>query len=152
MGVIVDTFETAVTWDRFPAFHAEVTKRIGDVLKRVTGKPGGVTCRFTHAYPDGVAPYFTFQGMGRMTSLLEQWQEIKAEANDVVVSLGGTSTHHHAVGRDHRPGYAREVPPLFADMMRAAKQAVDPNGILNPGVLIDPAGRKVGVRGAMAGT
>ncbi len=151
MGVIVDTFETAVTWDRFPAFHAEVTRRMGDVLKRVTGKPGSVTCRFTHAYPDGPAPYYSFQALGRMTALLEQWQEIKAVANDVVVSAGGTITHHHAVGRDHRPGYARECPPLFAEALRAAKASVDPNGLMNPGVLIDPAGRKVGVRGAMAG-
>lgn len=151
MGVIVDTFETAVTWDRFAAFHAEVTRRIGDVLQRVTGKPGTVTCRFTHVYPDGPAPYFTFQSMGRMNALLEQWQEIKAVANDVVVAAGGTITHHHAVGRDHRPGYARECPPLFAEALRAAKLAVDPAGLMNPGVLIDPQGRKVGVRGAMAG-
>lgn len=151
MGVIVDTFETAVTWDRFPAFHAEVMQRLHDVLKRVTGKPGGVTCRFTHAYPDGPAPYYSFQALGRMNALLEQWQEIKAVANDVVVSAGGTITHHHAVGRDHRPGYVRECPPLFAEMLRAAKAAVDPNGLMNPGVLIDPAGKKVGVRGAMAG-
>ncbi|MBL9096702.1 MAG: FAD-binding oxidoreductase [Alphaproteobacteria bacterium] len=151
MGLIIDTFETAVTWDRFAAFHGEVTRRIGDVLKRVTGKPGSVTCRFTHAYPDGPAPYFTFQAMGRMSALLEQWQEIKAEANDVVVSAGGTITHHHAVGRDHRPGYVRECPPLFAEALRAAKSTVDPNGIMNPGVLIDPQGIKVGVRGAMAG-
>jgi alkyldihydroxyacetonephosphate synthase len=151
MGVIVDTFETAVTWDRFPKFHAEVTRRINDVLQRVTGKPGGVTCRFTHVYPDGPAPYFTFQALGRSTALLEQWQEIKAEANDAVVSAGGTITHHHAVGRDHRPGYVKECPPLFADALRAAKKAVDPSGMLNPGVLIDPDGRPIGVRGAMAG-
>jgi alkyldihydroxyacetonephosphate synthase len=111
LGIIVDTFETAVTWDRFPAFHTEVKARMHDVLKRVTGKPGHVTCRFTHVYPDGPAPYFTFQGLGRMSALLEQWQEIKAVANDVVVAAGGTITHHHAVGRDHRPGYARECPP-----------------------------------------
>lgn len=151
MGVIVDTFETAVTWDRFAAFHGEVKRRMHDVLQRVTGKPGHVTCRFTHAYPDGPAPYYSFQAMGRPEALMEQWREFKAEANDVVVSAGGTSTHHHAVGRDHRSGYGRECPPLFGDALRAAKQAVDPHGILNPGVLIDPAGRDVGVRGAMAG-
>jgi len=151
MGVIADTFETAVTWERFPAFHDEVMRRIGDVLKRVTGKPGSVTCRFTHVYPDGPAPYFTFQSLGRPAALLEQWQEIKAEANEVVVSAGGTITHHHAVGRDHRPGYQRECPPLFADALRAAKHTLDPAGIMNPGVLIDPAGRSIGVRGAMAG-
>ncbi len=151
LGIIVDTFETAVTWDRFPAFHAEVKARMHDVLNRVTGKPGHVTCRFTHVYPDGPAPYFTFQGLGRMSALLEQWQEIKAVANDAVVAAGGTITHHHAVGRDHRPGYTRECPPLFAEMMRAAKTAVDPKGIMNPGVLIDPRGRRLGVRGAMTG-
>ena len=151
MGLIVDTFETATTWDRFPAFHAQVKARLHDVLQRVTGKPGTVTCRFTHVYPDGPAPYYTFHALGRQNALLQQWQEIKAVANDVVVSAGGTITHHHAVGRDHRPGYARECPPLFAEALRAAKSALDPDGVLNPGVLIDPAGRSVGVRGAMAG-
>lgn len=151
MGLIVDTFETAITWDRFAQFHATVTSRIADVMKRVTGKTGTVTCRFTHAYPDGPAPYFTFQGIGRMNSLLEQWQEIKAAANEVVVAAGGTITHHHAVGRDHMPGYTREIPPLFVDALRAAKASLDPKGLLNPGVLVDPAGKKIGVRGAMAG-
>lgn len=151
MGVIVDTFETACTWDRFPSFHAEVKDRMHDVLKRVSGKPGSVTCRFTHVYPDGPAPYYTFQCMGKRDQLMAQWQTIKAEANDVVVSAGGTITHHHAVGRDHRPGYVRECPPLFADALRAAKSSLDPAGILNPGVLVDPAGTAVGVRGAMQG-
>ena len=151
MGVIVDTFETAVTWDRFPVFHAEVKRRMHDVLLRVTGKPGHVTCRFTHAYPDGPAPYYSFQAMGKPDALMEQWRAIKAVANDVVVTAGGTITHHHAVGRDHRSGYARECPPLFAEALRAAKKAIDPMGVLNPGVLIDPHGRRVDVRGAMAG-
>ena len=47
--------------------------------------------------------------------------------------LGGTITHHHAVGRDHRPWYDRERPELFARALRAAKRALDPRGILNPG-------------------
>ena len=149
LGVIVDTFETAITWDKFEAFHATITSRMLEVLARVTGRPGTVTCRFTHAYPDGPAPYFTFQALGRFDALIEQWRAIKEAANDVVVAAGGTITHHHAVGRDHRPGYERECPPLFADALRAAKARLDPNGLLNPGVLIDPAGRTVGVRGAM---
>lgn len=151
MGVIVDTFETATTWDRFPAFHAEVKRRMHDVLLRVSGHKGNVTCRFTHVYPDGPAPYYTFQTLGKPRALMEQWRTIKAEANDIVVSAGGTITHHHAVGRDHRPGYSRECPPLFADAMRAAKKSLDPAGLLNPGVLVDPIDRQVGVRGAMAG-
>jgi alkyldihydroxyacetonephosphate synthase len=150
LGLIVDTFETAITWDKFEAFHRTITSRMHDVLKRVTGKPGGVTCRFTHVYPDGPAPYFTFQALGRFDALIDQWREIKEAANDVVVAAGGTITHHHAVGRDHRSGYVRECPPLFADALRAAKSRLDPHGLLNPGVLLDPSDRPVGIRGAMA--
>ena len=75
----------------------------------------------------------------------------KSSTIAAVVSAGGTLTHHHAVGRDHRSGYQAECPPLFADALRATKKVLDPAGILNPGVLIDPDGRSVGVRGAMQG-
>ena len=149
-GVIGETFETAITWDRFESFHDTLKERVAGVIEEVTGRPGRVTCRFTHAYPDGPAPYFSYQGLGTFDGALEQWREIKAAANEVVVQEGGTITHHHAVGRDHRPaGYDRQSPALFREALRAAKKALDPNGILNPGVLIDPDGREVGVTGAM---
>ena len=70
---------------------------------------------------------------------VEQWDEIKAAASEAVNACGGTITHHHAVGRDHRPWYDRQRPDAFADALRAAKRALDPNATLNPGVLIDPA-------------
>ncbi len=75
--------------------------------------------------------------MGDKGRLLEQWSEIKAAASDAVIDLGGTITHHHAVGRDHRPWYDRQRPDLFAAALKAAKGALDPNGIMNPGVLVD---------------
>jgi alkyldihydroxyacetonephosphate synthase len=68
----------------------------------------------------------------------ETWAEIKQAASDAVMANGGTITHHHAVGRDHRPRYDRQRPDLFAEALRAAKRVVDPNAILNAGVLIDP--------------
>ena len=71
-------------------------------------------------------------------SELEQWAQIKRAASDAVIECGGTITHHHAVGRDHRPWYDRQRPEPFAQALRAAKRAVDPAGALNPGVLIDP--------------
>jgi alkyldihydroxyacetonephosphate synthase len=55
-----------------------------------------------------------------------------------VIAAGGTITHHHAVGRDHRPWYDRQRPGPFAEALAAAKQALDPRAILNPGVLVDP--------------
>jgi alkyldihydroxyacetonephosphate synthase len=133
-GILAETFETAITWDRFDAFVAEVRERAGAAL----GPEGRLTCRLTHAYPDGAAPYFTVLAPARRGSELEQWDEIKTAASEAIESAGGTITHHHAVGRDHRPWYDRQRPDPFAEALGAAKAAVDPRGILNPGVLVDP--------------
>jgi alkyldihydroxyacetonephosphate synthase len=138
MAVICETFETAVTWNAFPGFHRAVTAAVEDALRRVCGG-GTVHCRFTHAYPDGAAPYYSVMAPGRRGSELEQWAEIKAAASEALLANGGTITHHHAVGRDHRPWYDRQRPEGFARVLRAAKRELDPAQILNPGVLVDPA-------------
>jgi alkyldihydroxyacetonephosphate synthase len=137
-GLINDTFETAITWDRFESFHDKVKAATERAILEATGVKGEVTCRFTHVYPDGPAPYFSFHALGRHGALLEQWQAIKNAASDALIEAGGTITHHHAVGRDHRPWYDRQRPALFAAALRAAKRELDPQGMLNPGVLIDP--------------
>ena len=133
-GIFVETYETAITWDRFEAFVAAVR----DGIREALGGEGVVTCRLTHVYPDGAAPYFTVLAPARRGDELAQWDEVKAAASEAIAASGGTITHHHAVGRDHRPWYDRQRPDPFADALRAAKSAVDPAGILNPGVLIDP--------------
>jgi alkyldihydroxyacetonephosphate synthase len=137
LGLVGDTFETAMTWDRWPEFHATVSTAVRDALQRVCGG-GTLSCRFTHVYTDGPAPYYSFQGLGRRGAEAEMWAAIKQAASDAVIAGGGTITHHHAVGRDHRPWYDKQRPSLFAEALRAAKKAVDPHGILNPGVLIGP--------------
>jgi alkyldihydroxyacetonephosphate synthase len=137
MGVLSETFETAITWDRFEAFHAAVLERARSAVQEVCGA-GSVSCRFTHVYPDGPAPYYTILAPVRRGEELEQWARIKQTASDEVIAAGGTITHHHAVGRDHRPWYDRQRPDPFADALRAAKAALDPSGALNPGVLVDP--------------
>jgi alkyldihydroxyacetonephosphate synthase len=137
-GIISDTFETAITWDRFETFHDTVKAATERGIRDATGRPGQVTCRFTHVYPDGPAPYFSFHALGRHGALLDQWLAIKTAASDAVIDGGGTITHHHAVGREHRPWYDRQRPDLFATALKAAKRTLDPKGILNPGVLIDP--------------
>jgi alkyldihydroxyacetonephosphate synthase len=137
MGVLSETFETAVTWDRLDDFVATV---VGETEAALHDRCGGghVTVRLTHAYPDGAAPYFTCVAPADRGNEVAQWHEIKRVASDAILRCGGTITHHHAVGRDHRPWYDRQRPDPFAAALRAAKQAVDPRGILNPGVLIDP--------------
>jgi len=137
-GVINDTFETSITWDRFENFHDAIEAATANAILATTGRKGEVTCRFTHVYPDGPAPYFTIHALGEPGKLTAQWRAIKSAALDAVIANGGTVTHHHAVGRDHRPWYDRQRPPLFAEALRAAKKALDPQGLLNPGVLIDP--------------
>jgi alkyldihydroxyacetonephosphate synthase len=133
-GIFAETFETAITWDRFDDFVSRVRAATEDAL----GSEGRVTCRLTHVYPDGAAPYFTVLAPARRGEELEQWDEVKIAASEAIVAAGGTITHHHAVGRDHRRWYDRQRPDPFAAALGAAKKAVDPVGILNPGVLLDP--------------
>ena len=137
MGLVSDTFETAIPWNRFEEFHAGVMAAAEEAVRRICGA-GSVTCRFTHVYPDGPAPYYSVIAASKRGSQLAHWDEIKAAASEALLRLGGTITHHHAVGRDHRPWYDRQRPPLFAAALKAAKSALDPRGIMNPGVLIDP--------------
>ncbi|MDX6284838.1 MAG: alkyldihydroxyacetonephosphate synthase [Frankiales bacterium] len=135
LGVLVETFETAATWDRFESLVGSVTAATEAAVRDVCGG-GVVTCRTTHAYVDGIAPYFTVFAPARRGSELAQWDTIKAAASDAILAAGGTITHHHAVGRDHRPWYDRQRPDPFAAAMTAAKQALDPRAVLNPGVLL----------------
>jgi len=137
-GVLSDTFETAITWDRFEDFHATVGDAARAKVAEVCGQ-ARVSCRFTHVYPDGPAPYFTVLAPAARGGEVEQWDEVKAAASEAVIEAGGTITHHHAVGRDHRPWYDRQRPDAFAAALCATKSAVDPLAILNPGVLVDPA-------------
>jgi alkyldihydroxyacetonephosphate synthase len=133
MGVMSETFESAITWDRLDSFVAQVTA----AARQALGPQGLVTVRLTHAYPDGAAPYFTVVAPARRGEEEEQWLAVKRAAADAIVAAGGTITHHHAVGRDHRPWYERQRPEPLAAALRAAKDALDPDARLNPGVLFD---------------
>jgi len=136
LGILSDTFETACSWAQFPELHARVVSAVERALAEECGG-GVVACRFTHVYPDGPAPYYTFIGALRAGGELAQWRAIKAAASDALAAAGGTITHHHAVGRTHRPWYDRERPELFGEALLAVKRALDPHGICNPGVLVD---------------
>jgi alkyldihydroxyacetonephosphate synthase len=137
LGVVVETFETACPWSRLDELRAAVVADVAQAGAEATGSPAVVTCRFTHVYADGPAPYFTVYAAGRRGAEVEIWDRLKHAAAEAIVRHGGTITHHHAVGRDHRPWYDRERPEPFAIALAAAKRALDPAGILNPGVLLD---------------
>ena len=132
------TFETAITWDRWPAFDAAVREATIGVLREVCGG-GTVNCRFTHVYTDGPAPYYTYAGVPPAGADRDEvHRAIKRAASDAIMAGGGTITHHHSVGRQHRPWYDLERPEPFAQALRAAKRTLDPSWVMNPGVLVDP--------------
>jgi alkyldihydroxyacetonephosphate synthase len=141
-GLIVETLETASTWTAFSVLHDNLLHALQAAVDRECGR-GFVTWRLTHAYPDGVAPYYTIVAAGEPGHEIEQWTAIKAVASNVIEASGGTATHHHAVGRTHLPWYERERGPLLLEAFASAKRTLDPAGIMNPGVLLpetpDPA-------------
>ncbi|MBC3189549.1 FAD-binding oxidoreductase [Pseudonocardia sp. C8] len=136
MGILRETFETACTWSAFPELHARVVEATTKAARRECGD-GVVACRFTHVYPDGPAPYYTVVAPAKRGAETKQWAAIKQAASEAVLAAGGTITHHHAVGRFHRPWYDEQRPELFASALAATKKTVDPHLVMNPGVLID---------------
>jgi alkyldihydroxyacetonephosphate synthase len=135
LGVLVETFETACTWDRAEELYESVRTDVAAAIADVSGEPGILTCRLTHVYPDGVAPYFTIIAKGRRGAEVPMWDAIKICSSESLERLGATITHHHAVGRDHFRWYDRQRPDPFGKALLAAKKSLDPRGILNPGVL-----------------
>jgi alkyldihydroxyacetonephosphate synthase len=135
MGAMVETLETSHTWSRFGELHEAVAAAIRGALDG-QGTPGLVFCHLSHAYADGASLYFTFISRARRGAELEQWAAVKRAACEAIVAHGGTITHHHAVGRDHAPYMEAEVGKTGLDLLRAAKEQLDPSGIMNPGKLL----------------
>jgi alkyldihydroxyacetonephosphate synthase len=134
MGFVVETFETAVTWDGLATLLEAVRTAVDSAIPESL-----LTVRLTHVYPDGGSPYFTVVAPARPGEEVEQWDAVKEAASDAILAAGGTITHHHAVGRDHRRWYDLERAVTYASALRATKAALDPDWVLNPGVLLDPA-------------
>jgi len=135
MGAMVETLETAHTWSGLAGLHTAVGKAIGDSLA-AQGTPGLVFCHLSHAYADGASLYFTFVARARAGEELEQWRQVKRAACEAIVAAGGTITHHHAVGLDHVPYMEAEIGRDGLDVLRAAKERLDPAGVMNPGKLL----------------
>jgi alkyldihydroxyacetonephosphate synthase len=133
-GALVETLETATFWSNVAALKVAVTTALTDTLT-AAGTPAIVLCHISHVYPTGASLYFTVL-CAQADDPLAQWRAAKAAANAAIRRAGATITHHHGVGTDHRETYHQEVGPLALAMLRAAKAAVDPVGILNPGVLV----------------
>jgi len=139
--VMVETLETATTWANLESMHGAVGSALRTSLDG-RGTPPLVMCHVSHLYPSGASLYFTFlarqegEADAAPSALLAQWSAAKTAASEAIVAGGGTITHHHAVGRDHRPWIRAEVGELGIELIRAAKERLDPAGIMNPGKLL----------------
>jgi alkyldihydroxyacetonephosphate synthase len=133
-GLLTETLETAASWSRLEGLY----EAVGGALRRSLaegGTPGLVMCHVSHLYRSGASLYFTFLAR-QSDSPLEQWRAAKSAASEAIVAAGGTITHHHAVGRDHLAWMPAEVGEVGLDLIRAAKERLDPAGIMNPGKLL----------------
>ncbi|MDF8266085.1 FAD-binding oxidoreductase [Luteipulveratus flavus] len=132
--VFVETLETATSWSNVPHLYDAVGAAIRSALAEL-GTPGLVQCHVSHVYETGCSLYFTFVAR-EAADPLGQWSRVKAAASEVIVAAGGTITHHHAVGKDHRPYLEAETGVLGTRLLRAVKQTLDPQGVMNPGTLV----------------
>ncbi|PPJ24854.1 FAD-binding oxidoreductase [Nocardia nova] len=134
IGVLCETLETATSWSNVERLKAAVTAALTESLGAQC-TPAMVMCHISHTYPTGASLYFTVVAK-QADDPLAQWALAKRAVGDAIAGNGGTITHHHAVGADHRPWMSAEIGDLGARILRAVKDAVDPAGILNPGKLI----------------
>jgi alkyldihydroxyacetonephosphate synthase len=137
-GVMVETLETAATWSDLASLYAAVADSLRESLSS-RGTPPLVMCHVSHLYRSGASLYFTFIAAQEQGAELDQWRAAKTAACDAIVSNGGTLTHHHAVGHDHTPWMQAEVGETGLEVLRAAKERLDPRGIMNPGKLLPDA-------------
>ncbi|GAB1693661.1 FAD-binding oxidoreductase [Krasilnikovia sp. M28-CT-15] len=133
-GALAETLETATFWDRLPQTYAAVREALVATLADA-GTPPLVLCHISHVYDTGASLYFTVVA-AQADDPVAQWRAAKTAAGEAIAASGATITHHHGVGRDHRPWYGREIGPVGAAALRGVKEALDPYGILNPGILL----------------
>jgi alkyldihydroxyacetonephosphate synthase len=134
-GLLVETLETAATWTALPTVYDAVRTALRQSLGR-RGKQPLVMSHVSHGYATGASLYVTVLADRDDDLPLQQWLLAKRAATEALLAAGGTLTHHHAVGADHRPWLEREVGPLGVEVLRAVKDRLDPRGICNPGVLL----------------
>jgi alkyldihydroxyacetonephosphate synthase len=136
-GVLVETLETAAFWSQIPGLYQAVRDCLVSELTTLGTAPI-VLCHMSHVYPAGAALYFTVV-CAQTDQPTEQWRTTKSAVTQAILTAGGTVTHHHGVGRDHASALLTEVGALALDALRAAKNRLDPDNILNPGVLLPSA-------------
>jgi alkyldihydroxyacetonephosphate synthase len=136
-GYALDTLETAIDWTRLPDLAAAVEGALRHGLDDLDERVLAFS-HLSHVYPSGSSLYTTymFRPAADPDETLERWRRLKAAASLVIVEHGGTISHQHGVGRDHAAYLAAEKGELGMAVLADVARRFDPNGIMNPGVLL----------------
>jgi alkyldihydroxyacetonephosphate synthase len=133
-GVLVETLETATSWSNLDTVRRAVFECLHIALTD-DGIAPLVGAHISHIYPSGASLYFTVLARPGPDPAAT-WRSAKAAASQAILDHGGTITHHHAIGTDHRAYLAREVGAEGVSALRALASRFDPRGIMNPGKLL----------------
>ncbi|HEX5823829.1 MAG TPA: FAD-binding oxidoreductase [Candidatus Limnocylindrales bacterium] len=141
-GYAIETLETAADWSRIGDLATTVPAAITAALTGV-GERVHAFSHLSHLYPSGSSLYVTcvFRLADDPDQTLDRWRRLKAAASDAIVAGGGTISHQHGVGRDHAPYLGAEKGELGLAVLADVARRFDPEGRLNPGVLIEEDGR-----------
>lgn len=127
IGVMTDALETAVTWSSL--------MKVWDGVRRVVKARPNTVCMVhaSHFYENGANLYFIFLSKMVKGDEADDYLNYQKEIVDAIRENGGSLGHHHCVGRMLAPWMRNQVGPVGLEMMRAVKERLDPNGIMNPG-------------------
>ncbi len=134
-GCMADVAETSILWSKVLPLHTATVAAVKARFHQEDGT-GYIGCHISHTYKTGACLYFTFAARQPKGGELEHYYEYKGLITDTIMSLGGTLSHHHAVGVEHRRWMKQEVSPTGLQAFHALKASLDPKGVLNPGKLL----------------
>ena len=136
-GYASDTLETATDWAHVPGLLARIEAALTAALAPWNERVHVFT-HLSHLYPSGSSLYVTyiFRLAADPDETMARWHALKAAASQTIAADGATISHHHGVGVDHAPYLAAEKGPLGMAALDAVVRTFDPDGMMNPGVLL----------------
>ena len=127
IGIMTDTVETAVTWDKLITLWKAVRTYLESREKT------HVMTHISHVYENGANLYFTFLSPMKKGIELEDYKAYHKGLIDTIHQNGGSLSHHHGIGRALAPWMEEEMGKTAMGLMKASKDFLDPKGIMNPG-------------------
>jgi alkyldihydroxyacetonephosphate synthase len=131
-GIVVDTVEIAADWKKIAPIYTNAVASLNEVENMLNA-----SAHSSHCYRSGLNLYFTFAALpsdpNKMSAVyFDCWRRIM----EATIEGGGGISHHHGIGRIRRKWMPDEVGEAGVAILKNLKAILDPDNILNPGVLI----------------